>query len=166
MDEEGVKQARALGESLAGKVEVVYASPLKRALETATHVCRDAKVEEGLQEMDQGHLDGLTVEEALERYPEFFQAWESDPTHALAPGGGSLGTCRDRAFDALRRIAQRHAGAERPILVVSHQLVLASIRCELLGEPLSNWRKHRAFHCEGFRIGLEEPWCLRGSVVF
>ncbi len=166
LDEEGVNQARALGESLTGRVGVVYASPLKRALETASHVCSGARVEEGLQEMDQGHLDGLTGAEALEKYPEFFQAWEADPTHALAPGGGSLGACRDRAVEALRRIAKRHEGADRPILVVSHQLVIASIRCWLLDEPLSNWRKHRVFHCEGFRIGLEEPWCLRGSARF
>jgi len=166
LDAEGVIQAEKLGQALRGRVAMVYASPLKRAAQTASYVGELVHLEAGLAEMDQGDLDGLTGPEALERFPEFFLEWDRDPATATAPGGGSLGACRDRALEALHRIGNRHRGLGRPVLVVSHQLVIASICCLLRGVPLSRWREHRVSHGMGISINVGEVMEWGGDIGF
>jgi broad specificity phosphatase PhoE len=166
LDTEGVAQAEKLGRALRGRVAMVYASQLKRAAQTASYVGEPVHLDADLAEMDQGDLDGLTGQEALKRFPEFFLEWDRDPTTAMAPGGGSLGACRDRAWEALLRIGHRHRGLEQPVLVVSHQLVIASVSCLLLGSPLSSWREYRVSHGFGIRINLEESMEWGGDLGF
>ena len=166
LDAEGEAQADKLGKVLRGRVAMVYASPLKRAAQTASYVGEPVHLDAGLAEMDQGDLDGLNAPEALKRFPEFFLEWDRTPATAMAPGGGSLGACRDRAWEALNRIGERHRGLEQPVLVVSHQLVIASISCLLLGSPLSRWREYRVSHGFGIRINKEEAMEWGGEIGF
>lgn len=144
LDEVGTAEAAALGARLGGTFTAVYSSPLSRALQTASAIAPPTPViVDALRELCQGELEGLDGPTALERHPEFFVQFQADPTHCRPPGnnGETLAETRDRALTALVEIASRHA-AGTTVAVVTHQMVIASVRCALRGEPLSAWRTY------------------------
>jgi broad specificity phosphatase PhoE len=140
LDDEGRAQASAL-RGWASQVDVVVSSPLARAWQTAEALGGASERIDALAELDHGELEGLVADEALARFPRFFEAWQVDPASVPVPGGGVLGEARDQAMEALRGLAVRHPG--RRVAVVSHQLVLASVLATLDGQPLSAWRSYK-----------------------
>lgn len=141
LDELGRTQVAALGQRFAGEVEQVYASPQRRALETAA-VLGEPIVIDGLRELDQGGLEGLGYPE-LGEHAEFFRAWKRDPTHVCIPGGGeSMGTLADRVEAGMKEILTRvrgDGGRGGVIAVVGHQMAQAAFVCRALGKPLRDW---------------------------
>mgnify|MGYP000300420054 CR=1 FL=1 len=125
----------------SGAFEAVYSSPLSRALQTATALAPPrARHVDALAELDQGHLEGLSAADAMERYADFFASWDRDPAATPVPGGGRLADARDAAMVAIVDIARRHRG---PVAVVGHQLVTASVMATLTGDGLAAWRRHK-----------------------
>jgi probable phosphoglycerate mutase len=102
-------------------IDVVVASPLRRTRETAQIVAGALDVplelDDGLIELDFGDLEGLTLDEALTKYPLATRRFMADVT-VPAPGGESIVQLSARVAEARRRILERHAG--RTVLVVSH----------------------------------------------
>lgn len=141
LDAVGHAQARALGGVLAGRFSRVYSSPLVRARATAEALNQPLAFDARLAELDQGALEGLRGEEAIARFPDFFRAWATDPAQVVVPGGESLLALQTRALAALDEIVAAAAPGDE-IAVVTHQLVIASVTCWALGEPLSRWRAH------------------------
>ncbi len=151
LDAQGSRQAEALAASWRGEFDAVYSSPLARALGTARALAPEVTLDERLMELDQGRLEGLRAEEAMSAFPEFFEAWAKAPETAQVPGGETLSGCRDRAVAALTAIADAHDVGQR-VAVVSHQLVIASLRCWVAGKPLAAWRSYRVGNTE--MVGL------------
>ncbi len=146
LDDLGFAQADALGThpDLA-KVDAVYVSPLQRAQQTAATLGRPMQVVPDLREMAQGVLEGLDGPTAFTAHADFFRAWATDPTGCVPPGGESLDATRDRALAALLGLAQCHANGDH-IVVVTHQMVIASVCATLAGDPLSNFRAWSVGH--------------------
>lgn len=75
LTEKGHIQAQAMAEYVKEnyKVDKIYASPLKRAFQTATHLSKEIDVpivtDEKLMEFNNGLIAGLSWEEADEKYP-------------------------------------------------------------------------------------------------
>lgn len=154
LDDVGQAQAQALAVRFGrpSPFTAVYSSPLSRALHTAAwlvdpkggdpaEAVARARVVPELRELAQGELEGLFAPEAIARFPDFFAAWVQDPTHARAPGGESLGECRDRGLLALEAIRKRHGPGEL-VAAVSHQMVISSVRCTVAGCGLREWRSY------------------------
>src|SRR4030042_848487 len=83
LNETGRKQAESLARALKDvKVEVIYASPLRRAQETARAISRFHQVEvvthDGLKELDVGEVDGMTYDGRRLHPSEFFAQWRWD----------------------------------------------------------------------------------------
>lgn len=121
LNEGGREQARALAERLVGEnVAAVYASPLRRAHETAEIVAERLGLEveaiDALREVDVGSWSGLTRAEIEQRFPEGFRRW-LEFGHGWDDGESyeELGT---RVLAALAELARRHP--EERVLVVSH----------------------------------------------
>jgi broad specificity phosphatase PhoE len=93
-----------------------------------------------LQELDQGELDGQRALEMIDRYPTFFANWATDPEHARVPGGETLGECRDRAVGCVVALAAQHPPGP-PVVIVTHQMVMATLVLNALGRPLRDFRK-------------------------
>lgn len=138
LDAVGQAQAYALALSMPAFTHV-YSSPLSRALETARALHPEPVAIHGLEELSQGHLEGLHREEAVARHPEFFAQWLQDPVAARVPGGETLQEVADRALRALQGVVRRHKGGE-VIAVVTHQMVIATLLCGISDTPLSLWR--------------------------
>jgi len=139
LDELGRAQAARLGARLRPLAPLpVYASPLRRARETAETV-GPARLVPGLAEMDMGELEGLSGSECLARYPAVLVAWREDPSSTEIPGGETLAQVQARAVPAFRELVAAHRPGEQ-LLVVTHQLTLATLLCDLTGRPLSEFR--------------------------
>jgi len=142
----GMTQARLLAASLKGEgFSAIYSSPLKRARQTAEiiaeyHDC-PLIVEEGLKEINQGKLEGLTGEDLRRDFPDFFKSWMEDPGRVPLPQGESLGEVQKRAWSAIERMARKNTGAT--VLAVAHSFVNLTIICRILELPLNQLRRLR-----------------------
>lgn len=135
LDAVGQEEAARLGRRLlAWPRGGLYSSPLQRALMTARAVGEPVQVD-ALQELDQGELEGLSGQEAFARYPRVFNTWAQDPAAAVIPGGETLQQVQDRALHALEAIARQHPPGP-PVVVVTHQMVLATVISAALGLSL------------------------------
>ena len=136
LDETGKEQAKRWADAYVDlPVQGIFSSPLLRAKQTASALGTPTLVQ-GLQELDQGIFEGRLAAEVMAEQPEFFAQWRRDPSSLRIPEGETLAECQTRCFSALNQLAQE-TGPGRPIVVVAHQLVLASILLKILQLPLS-----------------------------
>ena len=146
LTETGVRQAKLAGERLAarGGVDVIVASPLRRARQTAEEVgaATGAPVEfdDDLRETDFGEWEGLTFTEAQRRWPGEVTAWLADPA-VPPPGGESFAAVAVRVRAARERLMAAHA--RETVLVVSHVTPIKTLLTEaLLAPPAAMYRMH------------------------
>lgn len=144
LDDRGRRQAMRAAEALAPFAPVaLYASPLPRALETASIISQRTGVEvcprENLKEADLGLLDGLTRDEMRQQHPEFMETWSKDASTAVMPGGESILQVQERAWGTIEEIRGLHP--EDNVVVVSHTFTILALVCKLLGMPLSNFQR-------------------------
>jgi broad specificity phosphatase PhoE len=149
LNETGFRQAAAAADELRGeKIDAVYSSHLKRAVQTAGAVGRfhnlTVIVEESLRELDHGEIEGMTFAEIQATRPDFLREWRDRPAEAEIPGGERLAEVGKRAWDGLRRIVGRH-GPEETLVVVSHNFPILAVLCRITGTSLN---QYRSFHLE------------------
>jgi probable phosphoglycerate mutase len=155
---DGVAQAHHIGELLADqRIDSVFASPLGRALTTATICATRLRVPvitmPTLAEIDHGAWAGLTDPQIAEEYPEQYGHRNTDKYHFQFPGGESYANADQRALAALVAIADRHV--RRP-LVVSHEMIGRLLRRHLLGLTPSEALAWNHPHGVVFRIRYHE----------
>lgn len=131
----GRQQAKLLAEHLAElKIEAVYSSPLKRALETAEAIARRHKLKvntsPGLIDCDFGKWQGLHLQEVKDRYKELYQQWAESPQLVKIPAGESLDEVRERALKVVNGVMAKHTEA---VVLVSHRVVNKVLICAFLG---------------------------------
>lgn len=142
LDDTGLAQADAFGRAYAPLERAgLYSSPLKRAFQTASALGTPTRIV-GLQELDQGDWEGELGADMMKRHPEIFAAWAQDPSDVRIPGGETLRECQARALRALDRVVRSHRAGDT-VVVVAHQMVLASTLLHMQGRPL---REVRAMH--------------------
>ncbi len=117
LTELGRRQAGALRDRFAAgfepEVDVIYSSPLPRAIETTQIVAPalgknhdEILIHDGLEEMRLGEVDGISWEKARKLY-----RWSSpdiDPYAPVVAGGESRTGFRKRVAAALEEIVQEH----------------------------------------------------------
>jgi broad specificity phosphatase PhoE len=147
LNEHGRWQAQRLVVSLNDEpIAAIYSSPLRRALTTAEPIASshglEVQVDEGLSEMDIGEMEGLTFQQVGERYPHFLQAWlGSQAAYEAMPGGERLLDVQERAWQAIERIRQRQE--QGTVAVVTHNFVILTLLCRILGLELADFRRLR-----------------------
>jgi len=146
LTEKGRKQAERLALALKGeKVTAIYSSPLRRARQTAEEIARyhqqEVVPDDGLKELDAGELDGLTFNEAMERYGEFLEEWLKDTPSLRMPGGESVAELDERTWATVERIVKDHP--DGAAILVSHSFVIMCIISRALGMSISNFRRLR-----------------------
>ena len=136
----GRRQAEALrahlGSSRRVQADVLLASELPRAIETAEIIAPGLGLEIAGQECDlcevhTGEADGLEWTEYASRYGSFDMA--AEPDRVFAPAGESWNSFHERVQGTLDRLAREYEG--RTVVAVCHAgVIMASIRM-LLGVP-------------------------------
>lgn len=139
----GRSQASSLAQSLKNEaLAAIYSSPLIRARETAAEIAKyhpcPVVIEEGLKELNQGLLEGLTAEELRRDYPGFLEDWRRAPAKVRLPGGETLAELQERAWSAVQGILGRHPAGS--VAAVAHSFVNLAILCRVLEIPLDHFR--------------------------
>ncbi len=135
LNETGRKEAELLAEYLSSlRVEAVYSSPLKRALQTAEVVARrnnlQVKIAPGLIDFDYGEWEGLSNREVQDKYEDLCEVWTNRPEQARMPGGETLADVTKRAVAMIDEVVAKHKEA---VVLVTHRVVNKVLVCALLG---------------------------------
>jgi len=138
LSEHGRAQAALLARRLASsRAEAIYASDLKRALETAAPVAAATGLEvqplAELREIFLGDWEGLHTAELAERFPEVWASWTSEPNWDLVPGGEGAAEFETRVGAVLDGIIERHPHGEA--IVVTHGGVVQIALHRIVGKP-------------------------------
>ncbi|MDD3925089.1 MAG: histidine phosphatase family protein [bacterium] len=124
LNDDGRRQANLLGRTLAQEsLSAVYSSPLVRAMDTAKAIAvphgLEAVAGPGLMEISFGLWEGLTFEEALQRFPdEAGNQLKAQVPPLLVPDGEEPDAFMNRVSKILSSIVKRHP--EESVAVVSH----------------------------------------------
>jgi len=140
------KIIRLQKEGVLGQISAVYASPLKRALETAAPIASllrlDIQQRQDLREIDWGNADGELVhkmnekyseleEQVIEEFPERKKRWDYLPVFA---GAETYNFLLQRTFKELRMIADLHQ--EQTVVIIGHGRVLKTLLMDVLDSEM------------------------------
>lgn len=139
----GHAQARSLADwATANPPELLFTSPMRRALETVAPVeralARTATRLDELREIHFGVAEGRTIDELAENDPAMVERFYRDPGEHPFPGAESAISGAQRGVAAIDKIAAAAAGQRA--LVVAHNTVIRVTLCSLLGIPVGNYR--------------------------
>ena len=138
LSEIGNQQAESIAGRLAGQeIGAIYASDLKRAWQTAQVIAAqiglDVISEPRLRELKFGILEGLTFEEAEEKYPEMITAWLDDFNNT-PERAETIDMFNARIVSLLDDLKVKHD--EQVVLLVGHGGSLSEILRAVLGLSL------------------------------
>lgn len=133
----GIQQSQAVARVFSQqKIDVVYSSPLARAMQTAMPIAQalglQPRTDDRLKELNAGVFQGLTWTEINERYPGEGARWKSQDPDYRIPEGESRRDLMRRGQAALEAI--RETGLANVIVVAHGGLLTAALKA-LLGVP-------------------------------
>lgn len=143
LNQTGLEQAAAAGRWLRGAgISAIYSSDLKRAWLTAQTIAAalglsPISVPE-MRERCYGIFEGLTYDEAREKFPEGYAAFEGRNADYAFENGESLSAMFDRVTSKLQEIAVAHPGQK--VVIVMHGGVLDIINRFVRGNSLETPR--------------------------
>ncbi len=151
LNDRGRAQAAAIANRLqseARKIDVIYTSPLGRAMETARiisdHVGNPPTLRDpNLAEFHLGDWEGLTYDE-LRFEKRLWDQFVADPNFA-PPGGESAIEFGTRLITSLQTIAQTNTG--KTVLVVSHGGAISTALSVMVGQDGSRWQEYQMANC-------------------
>lgn len=123
---------------------VAVSSSAGRALSTRNLLVGDRVIPRsthpGLMDIHLGELEGMSEKNARQLYPEAIHDYLENPDSFNAPNGESFEAVQYRAVNAVNQLARQFQGSN--ILVVSHDVVLASIACHFEKVSLTEFWQH------------------------
>jgi broad specificity phosphatase PhoE len=135
LSQKGLEQADRLAAALRKeRVDAIYASPMKRASETAQIIAEACKLQvhvfNELREIDAGELDGLFERELTGPYETAWKEFRNGNASTPLPGGESLQDVQKRTSWAVDRMLEKHI--DGTVVVVAHLLANLAMVCQAL----------------------------------
>ncbi|HEX7004464.1 MAG TPA: histidine phosphatase family protein [Trueperaceae bacterium] len=137
LSEEGVTQARALARRVgSSEIDLLYSSPLKRAVDTARLAFPAAEVvtDPRLMELDFGVFQGKSPEE--NRDNEAWDWWLEDPFSRRVPDGESYSDLMARVVAWLGELPK-----VPHVVAVTHSGPIQMLIAHVMGVQHPRWRK-------------------------
>jgi len=139
LSEQGRIQMARLAERVAAyPVAAIYASTLKRALESgqilATRLNLPVIPDQRLREYGLGQLEGLTWADIEAHYPNLAQQWHASDRFVPIPGEEGRLVFFERVWSSMMEIVNRHPDAT--IAIVTHGGTIAAFLHRLLNLEL------------------------------
>ena len=165
LTDEGRRQAAALRDRLArtgeAAADVLYASVMRRAVETAEIIAPALGVADVVEDCDLceihvGEADGMAWQEAVERFGPF--DFSRRPDARWTPSGESWVEFVERVGARLDRVAEEHAG--ETVVVACHGGVVDASLVHVLG---ADRRQFPGFHLFTMNTSLTELHWLPSS---
>lgn len=131
LTEKGIEDAKLLGERFKNmNWQAVYASPSKRALKTLELIRGESFssyiVDERLMEMDLGDLEGRTMEEIKELYPEQYHHYWHQPGQYAHTSGENFYDVKDRVEVLIRELLAAYQSGH--ICIITHGVVVKMVQ--------------------------------------
>ncbi len=151
---QGHAQARATGNALVDEgFAAIYSSDLMRARQTAEATAHltphfaqvPVQLLPGLRERHYGIFQGLTYEEAHERYPDDYARHHAREPHFAPAGGESLLDLAARLAETCAGVLARHPG--KTVLLFTHGGVLDILYRQATGMALETPRNFAIPNC-------------------
>ena len=124
LTELGHKQAKAIANALLSNhhIDVIYASDLRRAVDTATPTAEQLGLpihtDRRLREIDTGEWAGLPFEVREARNPNEYRTLREDYSHMRFPGGESIAEVYRRVVECVLEITKKHNG--QCVMITAH----------------------------------------------
>jgi len=138
----GIQQMEKLADYLTGEtISAIYSSDLQRAVKGARIIgdrlgFKPVMVH-AFRELSLGRWEGLTREEASQRFPDEAEFRFRDIVNYRVKGGENLYDLKERVIPAMDEILKRHKGDG--VVLVAHGGVNRVILCDAMGLPLENF---------------------------
>ena len=144
LNEQGRKQAQALGEALKDfPITAIYSSPLERAMETAAPIAEARKLEiiqePGLMDTNIGKWEGKSW-----KVLSLTKAWkivQNAPSRFRFPEGESFAEAQIRYANVLERIVKKHYKPKDIVAVIFHADPIKLAISHFLGLPLDHFQR-------------------------
>ena len=159
----GELQIKALGEWMKEvPFDYLYCSDTPRAHKTAEAIRKftghNLNFDKRLREKNLGVFEGLTSEEARERYPETFKQFKTSGASYVIDQGESTQQLLKRALDAIEEIRNRHP--QKVAVAVTHGGVVRVLMKHVLGIPLDAPTQFLIGNTGIFRLVWREKWLV------
>jgi len=160
LTELGKQQARQLGERLKGVTwDGIYASPQKRAHETAKLICPEEKeqiiLKDDLKEMCFGDWEGRHHENVAKEEPFQWEAFLQSPDTYVSSTGEDYQAVEARVLRALQEIVEKHPAGN--VLIISHGIVVKLLMLHFEGRDLVTlWNPPEIRNTSLCKIALSE----------
>jgi probable phosphoglycerate mutase len=144
LSEEGRRQTQLLMKRLSKeKIDVIYSSPLRRALEGAKMIAEarnlNVCIRKELEEFNLGEWQGKTIRKVEKEYPGMLNKWFTNPSKVEVPGGETLAAFRKRIVKVFDEIKRDYSNGT--VLVVTHGGVISMYLVHVLEmNPDRIWR--------------------------
>ena len=143
LNNNGINQSISLKDFYFDKhVDLIFSSDLKRTMQTALEINKNLKSDiiqnEILREMDQGDFGGLSFSYIRKNFAAQLLEWRSNPKKFRIPNGETLGEVQERALDFMENLFIQYK-SHKNIIIVSHNLVIASILCYYSNRDLKDF---------------------------
>lgn len=150
LNEKGRLQAEQLALRLKDeRLDHIYSSPLKRALNTALAVGKyhdlEVKTVENIKEIHFGEWENMSAQQLEELYPDYMKKWREDHSGYYAPGGESLEIAYSRINPWIERVIEDNQ--EGRILVVSHGGAIRAMISGLVGRGTEGHWNYKIKNC-------------------
>ena len=159
----GESQIMALGEWMKEfPFDYLYCSDTARAHKTAEAISKftghNLNLDERLREKNLGVFEGLTSEEARERYPETFRQFKTAGASYVIDQGESTQQLLERSLDAIEEIRDRHP--HKVTVIVTHGGVVRVLMKYVLGISLDAPTQFLIGNTGIFRLVWREKWIV------
>ena len=163
LTQKGESQIKALGEWMKEvPFDYLYCSDTPRAHKTAEAIRKftghNLNFDKRLREKNLGVFEGLTSEEAKERYPETFQQFKTAGASYVIDQGESTQQLLKRALDAIEEIRNRHP--QKVAVAVTHGGVVRVLMKHVLGIPLDAPTQFLIGNTGIFRLVWRDKWIV------
>jgi probable phosphoglycerate mutase len=147
LTERGRAQAQCTAERVrAGWPEIaaIYCSPRHRTAATAEtigapHGLRPKAMPE-LDDINYGTWQGLSHDEASQRWPDEWALWNSAPEAMAFPHGETLADLSARVWRGLHAVLEATQDQRGAVMIVAHDSVNRVLLMQLMGMPLRFYR--------------------------
>lgn len=144
------------------KVDAIYASPLKRAMESAEIIAREKNMAvrplDWLVEIDYGELEGMNLKECEAKFPGVLKTFQSDPVSVVFPSGEPVWHVAERLCKGLAELLESENGT---VFLVTHQIIGGIARSILEGKPLSTLWEDKLVNGAFFRFEITQDHIRR-----
>ena len=144
LSEEGICQANALALRLKKiKIDKIYSSPLKRAVNTISPISKikklDINIVDDLKDIYVGTWENVPVDELRRIFPEENKYIDETEFYTGIEGQEETIEVSNRMYNAILNIAKENRG--KTVVVVSHIVPIRAFLCKIMNIPFEKTKE-------------------------